>query len=324
LKILFVGTVEFSARLFEKLVAIGAPIAGVVTKKTSPFNADHVDLSSLAGQHHIPSFYVEDVNNPDFLDRVKALKADVCYCFGFSQLLSNQFLGLFAKGAVGYHPAALPSNRGRHPIIWTLALGLKETASTFFFLNEAPDAGDIISQVMVPVSYEDDAQTLYDKLALTAADQVEEVYLSGLKGTVKGRPQVLSEGNSWRKRLNEDGKIDFRMGSRTVYNLVRALTRPYVGAHLCYQGQEIKVWKVREEASSEKNIEPGKILGVDGNHILVKCYEGAVRIIDWEQGAHCSSIKPKKMIWCGSSSHPCTARIIHLRPLKKEMRRSRP
>ncbi|WP_408641721.1 DUF4422 domain-containing protein [Sporofaciens musculi] len=53
-------------------------------------------------------------------------------------------------------------------------------------------------------------------------------------------------GNSWRKRGKTDGKIDWRMSVRAIYNLVRALAKPYVGAHFEYQGLEYKVWKVKE------------------------------------------------------------------------------
>ena len=81
-------------------------------------------------------------------------------------------LTLPSLGLVGYHPALLPQNRGRHPIIWALALGLEETGSTFFFMDEGADTGDILSQRRVPITPEDDAGTLYDKLTTTALDQI--------------------------------------------------------------------------------------------------------------------------------------------------------
>ena len=75
------------------------------------------------------------------------------------------------------------------------------------------------------------------------------------------------------------------MSSFALYNLVRALTKPYVGAHIDYQGKEVKIWKLREEAHLSNNLEPGKVLKVEGNEILVKTYDGAVRLIehDFEQ-----------------------------------------
>jgi methionyl-tRNA formyltransferase len=66
-------------------------------------------------------------------------------------------------GVAGYHPTKLPMNRGRHPLIWALALRLKNSVSTFFFMNEGADSGDILSQVDFKILYQDDAQSLYDK-----------------------------------------------------------------------------------------------------------------------------------------------------------------
>ena len=71
---------------------------------------------------------------------------------GWSRIIGKELLAVPPKGIVGYHPAALPANRGRHPIIWALALGLKETASTFFFMDNGADSGPIISQKSLIIS----------------------------------------------------------------------------------------------------------------------------------------------------------------------------
>ena len=70
------------------------------------------------------------------------------------------------------------------------------------------------------------------------------------------------------------------MSSRAIYNSVRALSEPYPGAHIVYQNKEIKIWKVEELEHKETNIEPGKILTVSAAGIEVKCYNGAVRLLD--------------------------------------------
>ena len=77
-------------------------------------------------------------------------------------------------GVIGFHPAALPANRGRDPIIWALVLGLQETASTFFFMDEGADSGDIISQEYLIITDSDDAGILYEKITQTALKQLRE------------------------------------------------------------------------------------------------------------------------------------------------------
>ena len=199
------------------------------------------------------------------------------YCFGWSYLLKEPILKLPKLGVIGYHPAALPQNKGRHPIIWALALGLPETASTFFFMNDGVDSGDILSQVDIDITYEDDARTLYDKITRTALIQIEDFLPSLDNKTFTRAPQCNIETNYWRKRTEKDGKIDFRMNSRAIYNLVKALTKPYVGAHVVYENKNIKVWKVKEQTEINlPNIECGKVLDTTNNQILVKCFNNAV------------------------------------------------
>ncbi len=67
------------------------------------------------------------------------------------------------------------------------------------------------------------------------------------------------------------------MNSRAIYNLVRALTKPYVGAHVVYENKDIKVWKAKERTEINlPNIECGKVLDTNNNQILVKCFDNAV------------------------------------------------
>ena len=153
MKAVFIGTVEFSYQLLN--VVIGIPeveIVGIVTKQESSFNADFRDLAEVGKTHSIPYLYVSDVNAPKTLQWIRKLEPDVIFCFGWSSLIKKELLELAPKGVIGYHPAALPQNRGRHPIIWALALGLHETASTFFRMDEGADSGDIICQDFIKIN----------------------------------------------------------------------------------------------------------------------------------------------------------------------------
>lgn len=284
-KILFIGCVESSYKLLSELIIHHKNVVGVITKEESKFNSDFCDITPLCKENDIPFHYVQNVNDEDSLEFIKLLSPDICFCFGWSQLLKEELIGLFPDGAVGFHPAALPNNRGRHPLIWALALGLEETASTFFMINVGADEGDIVSQRKVSISYEDDARTLYDKVMDTAIEQEIELVdalESGHQVRVSQKPEV---GNSWRKRGKSDGQIDWRMPSRGIYNLVRSLTKPYVGAHFVFRDIEYKVWKVEEVDTQEfENIEPGKVLAVhDNGTVDVKAGIGGIRLLEFDR-----------------------------------------
>jgi methionyl-tRNA formyltransferase len=282
MKIFFIGTVEFSKYALTKLIKIKTQIVGVATKTDSPFNADFADITHLCKKANIQYRFVDNINDRDVIDWVNSLNPDIVFCFGWSELLKKEFLHLAPMGVVGFHPAALPQNRGRHPIIWALALGLEETASTFFFMDEGADNGDILSQEFIKITYSDDARSLYSKIVDIALQQIEGFVPKLERGTYMRIPQDHSKANIWRKRTKHDGKIDFRMTSRAIDNLVRALAKPYVGAHVVYKGEEYKVWKSKEKENKIINLEPGKVLAVENNIIGMKTGDGSVDIIEHE------------------------------------------
>ncbi|WP_149723711.1 formyltransferase family protein [Campylobacter concisus] len=280
MKILFIGTVEFSYKALKKLIDLNAEIVGVCTKNKSDFNSDFSDLTPLCKKSGIPFKYVDDINSNENIAWIRSISPDIIFCFGWSNLIKKDLLSLPKMGVVGYHPALLPKNRGRHPLIWALALGLNDSGSTFFFMTEGADDGDILSQEKVEILYEDDAKSLYDKVSNIALKQIASFLPKLQNNSFEIVKQNNDLANVWRKRGKVDGRIDFRMTSRAIYNLVRALTKPYVGAHVEYNGQDISIWKVEEVEFDQNNIEFGKVLENDGKSIVVKTYDKAIKIID--------------------------------------------
>jgi methionyl-tRNA formyltransferase len=280
MKIFFIGTVAFSRYALAKLIKMEAKIVGVATKNSSPFNTDFADLRPLCKKENIPYRYIDNINDKNVIEWINSLHPDVIFCFGWSELLKNKILHLSSMGVIGFHPAALPQNRGRHPIIWSLVLDLKKTASTFFFMSEGADRGDILSQKFIKIVYSDDAQSLYSKIVNVALLQIEKFVPKLESKTYVCTPQDHSKANTWRKRTKNDGKIDFRMSSRTIYNLVRSLTKPYIGAHVVYKGNEYKVWKSKESKNNAINLEPGKVLAVEDNIITVKAGDGSIDFVE--------------------------------------------
>ena len=200
MRIVFIGAVKFSEQALNKLVEIKSNIVGVCTLEYSDFNSDHVDLSPLSRKNNIPVRYTPSINSEEVIDWISDLAPDVIFCFGWSQLFKKKLLNIAPLGVIGFHPALLPANRGRHPLIWSLILGLKETGSSFFFMDEGADSGDILSQRNVSISEMDDAGTLYEKVSKTALNQIEQFVPTLANTTFKRYPQDHSKASYWRKR----------------------------------------------------------------------------------------------------------------------------
>ena len=168
--------------------------------KESRINADHEDLSLLSRNFKIPVRYTPNINSVETVNWIRKLAPDVIFCFGWSRLIKEQLLSSAPLGVVGFHPSMLPANRGRHPLTWTLVLGLKESASTFFFMDECADSGDILSQQRLSIRDSDDAGTLHKRMTQTALKQIEEFVPILARRSYKRIPQDHSKANYWRKR----------------------------------------------------------------------------------------------------------------------------
>lgn len=287
MRIGFIGCVDFSHAMLATLIEqVGVEIVGVATKAKSTFNADFCDLTELAAAHGIPAIYQGGGEQQALGEWFETKNPDIIFCIGWPNLLHQSVFHAARLGVFGYHPADLPKNRGRHPIIWALVLGLQETASTFFRIDGGVDSGPIVSKEMVSISPDEDAATLYARLLALAKRQAIDIVARARTGDLRGVEQNLADGNVWRKRSKIDGRIDWRMSADAIHNLVRGITRPYPGAYCEIRdangAREASIWRVRPVACDAPNLEPGKILRVEGGVIRVKAGEGAIELLEHE------------------------------------------
>ncbi|MBT6012111.1 MAG: formyl transferase [Candidatus Marinimicrobia bacterium] len=282
MKIVFIGTVDFSLHMLKSLIECNVEVVGVVTDKDCGINSDYADLVPTCEEYKIPYLLTNNVNKQESVDWIAALTPEVIFCLGWSRLINNNLLNLPPLGVIGFHPTALPKNRGRHPLIWALVLGLKKTASTFFFMDEGADSGDILSQQEIIISDDDDAQSLYRKMSETAKKQLLDIVPDLSKGQYQRTQQDHLRANVWRKRGIRDGEIDWRMSAKQIHNLVRGLAHPYIGAHFLIEDHEYKVWRTETiDCQGINNIEPGKVVDIDDRGIAtLKCTDGCVKLLE--------------------------------------------
>ena len=280
MNILFIGKVKFSEEILKHILKKNILISGIITDKKKGINSDHSDLSIIAKNYMIPSHISTDINSIKTKNWIKDKKPDVILCIGWSHLFKKNILSIPKFGVIGYHPTELPQNRGRHPIIWSLVLGLKNTASTFFLMNEDADAGKIISQKKIKINNNDNSKISYNNLIDIAKKQIITIIKNFNKKKLNFLNKKNVRSNIWRKRNVLDGKIDWRMSAQSIHNLVRALSNPYPGAFFSIKNKNFNVWKTELiNLKDNLNIEPGKILSVSKkNHITVKCGEGSITL----------------------------------------------
>lgn len=280
MRVAFIGAVDFSRRLLQALIDCGADIVGVACKPGSTYHADFADVGEVARAAGIPVHHTKSIKSAESVAWLERIRPDVIFCCGWSELLTAGILAIPPLGVVGYHPALLPRNRGRHPIIWALALGLSETGSTFFRMDEGSDSGPILSQRRVAIDPDMDAGALYARLATVAAEQLPGLHDGLRDGSLVPVPQPPDAGTYWRKRSAADGAIDWRMPTRGICNLVRALARPYPGASFTAAGGSFVVWKAADGGDWPADVEPGRVVALAGGAPLIKTGDGVVRLVE--------------------------------------------
>ncbi|MBI4064625.1 MAG: methionyl-tRNA formyltransferase [Elusimicrobia bacterium] len=288
MRIVFAGAVDFSRHALVEVLSCGGEVVAVLTLDPAHagFNSDFVDLSPVAERHHIALHRIKNINGPETLELIRSLKPDVVFVFGWSQLISKAVLEIPPLGCIGTHPALLPKNRGRHPLIWTLVHGLSQGGLTFFYLDEGADSGDILWQKGFPVTLEDDAGTLYQKIKILATDAIKEFLPQLIEGKAPRLAQDHAQANYWRKRGQSDGEIHWDRPTMEIYNLTRALTRPYVGAH-AYHGQDkVLIWRSRLPSSGvpreANDLAAGAVFSIRESGIVVRTGDGFLDIVEYE------------------------------------------
>ena len=151
-------------------------------------------------------------------------------------------------------------------------------------MDEGVDSGDILDQRTIPITHDDNASTLYKKMIKIATEQIQNILPALINGTYMRASQYQSESNIWRKRGEKDGVIDWRMGAKAIHNLIRGLSKPYLGAHFVIDGKEYKVWKSRViSCINSENIEPGKVIFIGQDKIpCIRCGDDCIELIDIE------------------------------------------
>lgn len=289
MRILFVGSVEFSRHCLIEVLESGGHVVGVLTlkpEKTS-FHSDYADLRDVASDHNVPVYHIKKINDPKTVALIRSVKPDVIFVFGWSQLITREILELPPMGCIGTHPAMLPRNRGRHPLIWALVEGLDESGLTFFYLDDGADSGDILWQKTFPITLEDDARSLYTKIKDLATEGIREFLPQLEQGRAPRIPQNHELANYWRKRGEKDGEIQWQASTLSVFNLIRALTHPYVGAHTFLDGEKMLVWKARLPSDVVPlhaiGLPPGAVFRSGETGFDVRTGDGYLTVVDFDE-----------------------------------------
>lgn len=165
----------------------------------------------------------------DFIAKMKKQSIDLFLVNSYSMILHEDLLSIPRHGAINVHGSLLPKYRGANVLNWVLINGEIKTGVTIHYVDRGIDTGDIIAQKNVPIAIDDTAVTLREKLIVATGELLREALPAILSGTNSRISQNNSEATYVKRRNPEDGFIDWSWPAKRIYNLIRALVKPWPG-----------------------------------------------------------------------------------------------
>ncbi len=259
---------------------VGAEVVGVVTLPgpVRPEVSGMCAFDDMAAKHGARLIASEDVNAAGTVDAVAALRPELIFVVGWSQLVRDPFIATAARGVYGMHPTLLPRHRGRAPIPWAIIHGLATTGVTLFQITDpTADSGPIVGQVEVPIAADETATTLYERVNEAHLELVRRFVPALLAGTAPHVAQDRRRASAWPRRTPADGIIDWTTRAPFLDAWVRAQTRPYPGAFTWLGDERVVIWRGRP--LPEPGAEPaGTVVGHADGGVVVRCGEGALLV----------------------------------------------
>ncbi len=282
MNILFMGSAGFAVPALRALAASPHRIIEVVTQPDKPagrgMHLTPCAAAATARELGLPLYQPKSVRKPENLEHFRALAPDFIVIIAYGKILPRELLDLPPRGAINVHASLLPKYRGAAPINWAVANGETETGVTTMFINEELDAGDILLATTTPISEEETAVQVYDRLATMGAELLLVTLEGLLRGEITPTPQDHAKATFAPILEKEDGRIDWSQHARTISCRVRGFT-PWPGAFTTLEGKMLRVHRARHLEIPQEHI-PGTIISSENGTLRVACGCGTLEIIE--------------------------------------------
>lgn len=284
MKIVFFGTPEFAVASLRAIISKGYDVAAVVTAPDRIGGRGNKtiesDVKKFALENNIRIFQPEKLRDPEFLSQLKEIDADLFVVIAF-RMLPEVVWSMPRLGTFNLHASQLPQLRGAAPINHAIISGFKNTGVTTFMINKEIDKGEILLSSQTPISDEDDAGTLHDRMMGMGAELVIKT-IEGLEaGTLFPTPQPQSDGFTPAPKIfKSDCKINFNVPAKNISRLIRGLS-PYPGAWcrlILADGKEMEVKILKADLEFVSlGLDPGTCV-IQNKSLLVAASDGAINI----------------------------------------------
>lgn len=302
MRIMFMGTPSFAVPSLHGLVEAGYDVVAVVTQPDRPKGRKKIltptPVKEAAMALNIPVLQPEKLRAPEAVAELAEYKPDLIVTAAYGQILPKAVLEMPKYRCINVHGSLLPKYRGGAPIQRSIINGEAETGVTIMYMAEGLDTGDMLSKVVLPITDEDTAGTIFEKLSTLGAKLLLETVPQLVAGELTAIPQNHEEATYAPNLSRDDEKINWHNDARSIFNQVRGLS-PMAGGFTYLNGEVFKVWQT--EVANEKtpaDVQVGTIIAASNEGMLVQTGSGQLLlkliqpagkrmmpVADWVQGA---------------------------------------
>lgn len=287
MRIVFMGTPDFAVASLAALLNAGFNVVGVITAADKPAGRgqklQESAVKKFAVEKNLNVLQPEKLKNPEFLEELKALKADLQVVVAF-RMLPEIVWNMPAKGTINLHASLLPQYRGAAPINWVIINGEKQSGATTFFLKQEIDTGDVLFSKKVEITDEMTASDLHDSLMDVGAHLLTQTVKAIESGDYQEKPQEsfgVTELKHAPKIFKDDCKINWNKSNLEVFNLIRGLSS-YPTAFTDFLGKGLKIY-LAEKVDKEPDISAGAFLTDHKTYLKFASKDGFICVKEIQQ-----------------------------------------
>lgn len=280
MKVIFMGTPDFSVGTLEALVEAGHEVVLAVTQPDKPKGRggkmQYTPVKEAALARDIPVYQPKKIREPECIEELKKYNADIMVVIAFGQILPKEILQMTPYGCINVHASLLPKYRGAAPIQWAVIDGEKVSGVTTMQMNEGLDTGDMILKTEIPLDPKETGGSLHDKLAEAGAKLCVETLKCLEDKTATWEPQGEST-TAYAKMLDKNlGNINWNDPAVQIERLIRGLN-PWPSAYTHWNDKVIKLWQA-DVVEANTDQEAGTIVKVEKDSFYVQTGEGLLKI----------------------------------------------
>lgn len=281
--IVFMGTPDFSVPCLETLHRSRHRVVQVVTQPDRPKGRGRrvypPPVKDTALALGLPVIQPEKIKTAEFIETLSCLHPDLMVVVAYGRILPKAVLEIPTAGCINVHASLLPRYRGAAPIHWAIINGETQTGITTILMDEGMDTGDILLTAAEPITSDDTAATLHDRLADLGAKVLEETLNRLADESLTPTPQAHDQATLAPMLKKEDGRIDWHQPATTISNRIRGMN-PWPGAFTFYDEKRLKIFRAVALPTEGTAVPPGTVVPAFPDELRVATGNGLLSVLE--------------------------------------------